>query len=321
MKIYLLAILLILNPAMAFAGGYIIDKEQNSLVWDNKPRSDTAVSWIGNLDKDNFADGFGLAIWYKANAFQVGYFGTMQKGKFNGLVKSFDLEDNYRQGNWIDGDRSSDWNKITDPSLKKLAKSDIDNLLKVISASYAPSEKMTDSNNIYSFNNFLQIFNPTLLEEHGNKKVGELSEQPNTIAPISDSQTVHPDQIATKADAETQQLPEDAKNILSQLFVGESLFDKGKYSQVQIEALFDQHVKDKEVLVSGEITNIGKSFSGDKYITIKVKDNHFFDVYPATDFNVLDYNKGQTASFIGRWTKVGTGVMISHVLKNAIKIN
>ena len=62
MKICLLAILLILNPAMAFAGSYILDKEQNSLVWDNKPRSDTAVSWIGNIDKDNFADGFCLDI-------------------------------------------------------------------------------------------------------------------------------------------------------------------------------------------------------------------------------------------------------------------
>ena len=161
----------------------------------------------------------------------------------------------------------------------------------------------------YSFSAFMKY----LENQSANlDNINEISESPDSTNSKSDT---------TLADAKAQQLPEDAKNILSQLFVGESLFDKGKYSQIQIEALFDQHVKDKEVLVSGEITNIGKSFSGDKYITIKVKDNHFFDVYPATDFNVLDYNKGQSASFVGRWTKVGTGMMISHVLKNAIKIN
>jgi hypothetical protein len=70
-------------------------------------------------------------------------------------------------------------------------------------------------------------------------------------------------------------------------------------------------------LASGEITNIGKNFSGDKYITLKVKNNHFFDIYPADDFDVLDYNKGQPASFTGKWTKVGTGLMTNHVIKSA----
>jgi hypothetical protein len=302
MKIYLLAILLILNPVMAFAGDYISDKEQNSLVWDNKPSSDTAVSWIGNLDENDFADGFGLAIWYKANNFQVGYFGTMQKGKFNGLVKSFDLTDNYRQGNWINGDRSSDWNKITDSSLKKLAKSDIDNLLKVISVSYSSSEEKSDSNNIYSFSNFLQIFNPSLLKEQ--KKNQE-------ILSVSDKQKINHDSVAS----------ENVTNILSQLFEGESLFNKGKYSQIQIDAIFDESFKDKQVLVSGKITNISKSLSGEKYISLQVTDGHFFDVYPSADFNVLDYSKGQQASFVGKWTKIGTGVVVHHVIRSAVTPN
>ncbi len=313
MKAYLLTILLILNPVIAFAGDYILDKEQNSLVWDNKPRSDTAVSWIGNLDKDNFSDGFGLAIWYKANAFQVGYFGTMKKGRFNGLVKSFDLTGNYRQGNWIDGDRSSDWNKITDTSLKKLAKSDIDNLLKIISTSYSPSEEKLDYNNIYSFNNFLQIFNPTLLKNHENKNIEASSEQPDAMSSVRDNQSVNLNPVTMA--------PENVKNIISQLFEGESLFNKGKYSQIQIDAIFDQKFKDKQVLVSGAVTNIAESLSGEKYISLQVTDGHFFDVYPSDDFNVLDYSKGKQASFVGKWTKIGTGVMTNHVIRSAVPLN
>ena len=170
----------------------------------------------------------------------------------------------------------------------------------------------------YSFSAFIEP-----LADQSTDSESETSNTPSSenINENINENSIQPESKTENADATAQPMPEDVKNILAQLFVGESLFDKGKYSQIQIEALFDQHVKDKEVLVSGEIKNIGKNFSGEKYITIKVKDNHFFDVYPAEDFNVLDYNKGQTASFVGRWTKIGTGVMISHVIKYAIKIN
>ncbi|OQW99183.1 MAG: hypothetical protein BWK73_50910 [Thiothrix lacustris] len=311
MKTYFLAIFLILNSITALAGDYIKDKEQGSLVWDNKPSNDTAASWIGNVDKDNFSDGFGLAIWYKNNVFQVGYFGTMQRGKFNGLVKSFDLTGNYKQGNWIDGNRGSDWKKITDQSLKKLAKSDIENSLNLVRGSYENPEKNTNQNNVYSFDNFLNTFNPALLETQKNKNTETVFEKPDPISSANSSQEASP----------IKPIPENIKNILSQLFEGESLFNKGKYSQIQIEAIFDQKFKDKEVMLFGEITNISKNFSGDKYITIKATDNHFFDVYPSEDFNVLDYNKGQSVTFIGRWTKVGTGIMINHIIKSAILAN
>jgi hypothetical protein len=111
MKKFLAAIILIFSSLTALAGDYIKDKEQNCFVWDNSPSNNTAVSWIGDVDKDGFANGFGLTIWYKDTDFQVGYFGTMQKGRFNGLIKSFDLNDNFKQGNWVDGDRGDDWKK------------------------------------------------------------------------------------------------------------------------------------------------------------------------------------------------------------------
>jgi len=130
------------------------------------------------------------------------------------------------------------------------------------------------------------------------------------------SEKVNDSSLKPKPEDESPSL-DDIRSILPQLFTGETIFDQGKYSQVQIEALFDQNFKDKELLVSGEIANIGKDFSGDKYIHVKVLDDHFVDIYPAEDFNVLAYSNGQTVTFAGKWTKIGTGIMIAHVVKAA----
>jgi hypothetical protein len=116
-----------------------------------------------------------------------------------------------------------------------------------------------------------------------------------------------------------QGLVQDIKIPLGVLFEGAGLMDSGKYSPVQIEALFEQNYKNMNVLVSGEINNIGKSFSGKKYLTIKLDNKNYVEVYPEDDFNVLDFNKGQNASFTGKWTEVGTGIMIKHKVENAMQ--
>ena len=146
----LLVLILIFISFPVFSGDYIRDKEQNSLIWDNDPNNETFASWVGNIDDNGFATGFGLIKWYENNMFQVGYFGTMHAGRLNGFVKSFDLKGNYKQGHWTDGKRESDWKLIREKNLKKLAQADIDNMSKILDSSPKVKEESTSDNKLDS---------------------------------------------------------------------------------------------------------------------------------------------------------------------------
>ena len=85
-----------------------------------------------------------------------------------------------------------------------------------------------------------------------------------------------------------------------------------KYSRDQQEEIFKQRFKGRTYCVRGVITDVGKDFGGRKYITVEVADMHYFDIYPADDFNILAYQKGSTVTFTGTWTYFGTGIMVKH---------
>lgn len=94
--------------------------------------------------------------------------------------------------------------------------------------------------------------------------------------------------------------------------------EDGRYSHDQRKELFNRNYKDKIYAVSGKIITVGKAaFTDRKYITIKVKTGHFFDVYPSFDFDLLKYSKDSHVSFIGEWTELGSGIMFPHTIENA----
>lgn len=114
----------------------------------------------------------------------------------------------------------------------------------------------------------------------------------------------------------------DFPNVLSViqvLFEGQGLVDSGRYSRDQQEQIFAERFKGKQYLVYGKISDVGTTaFGGRKYITIQVTTGHYFNIFPAEDFDLLDYSKGQTIGFVGEWTSLGTGIMVKHDIKNAV---
>ncbi len=111
-------------------------------------------------------------------------------------------------------------------------------------------------------------------------------------------------------------------NVLSAiqvLFQGQGLLDTGRYSRDQQVQIFTDRFKGKHYLVHGEISDVGTTtFGGRKYIAIQVTAGHYFNVFLAEDFDLLNYSKGQRIGFVGEWTRLGTGIMVKHEIKNAV---
>jgi len=122
--------------------------------------------------------------------------------------------------------------------------------------------------------------------------------------------------------AELAQPPSDFPNVLSVLGVlyeGAGILDTGKYSRDQQEQVFSDRFKDKQYFVYGQISDVGTTaFGGRKYITVMVTEGHYFDVYPAYDFDLLAYSKGTRIGFVGTWTSLGTGIMVKHKIEQAV---
>ncbi len=108
-------------------------------------------------------------------------------------------------------------------------------------------------------------------------------------------------------------------SVIQVLFQGQGLVDSGRYSRDQQEQIFTDRFKGRQYFVYGEISDVGTTaFGGRKYITIQVTAGHYFNIFPADDFNLLDYSKGQRIGFVGEWTSLGTGIMVKHDIKNAV---
>jgi len=101
----------------------------------------------------------------------------------------------------------------------------------------------------------------------------------------------------------------DADAALRQLFAGSLSAD-------QREDLYARAYRNRPIAVSGRITDVGTWF-GSKYITVQVPMGHLVDVFPAADFDLLDYRVGGTGRFEGEFTRLGTGAMIHHRIEKA----
>jgi hypothetical protein len=121
--------------------------------------------------------------------------------------------------------------------------------------------------------------------------------------------------------AEMAQPSSDFPNVLSVLgilYENEGITDTGRYSRDQQELIFSKRYKGNQYFVHGEITDVGTTaFGNRKYITLMVTKGHYFDVYPATDFDLLAYSKGQRIGFAGTWTSLGTGIIVKHKIEQA----
>lgn len=143
------------------------------------------------------------------------------------------------------------------------------------------------------------------------------------------SKCTHPDNQKTSTapqaqglqNAPSQPSPEVAQNgtnildcgkIIDFLYEGAGVVDTGKYTQDQIDQIFEKEFKGKQVLISGTIFDVGKSIIGNKYVTLEVRPNQLVNCYPAADFDILSFTKGKNVTFLGKFNAIGTGVMVNH---------
>ena len=112
----------------------------------------------------------------------------------------------------------------------------------------------------------------------------------------------------------------NVRSALDVLFEGEGILDTGKLSQDQQELLFKKDYEGKRYTLTGEIKDIGvSSFGKKKYITVRVAPWNYFDVYPAREFDLMEYRKGTHVTFVGKWTFLGSGSVIHHKIEEAVE--
>lgn len=112
----------------------------------------------------------------------------------------------------------------------------------------------------------------------------------------------------------------NATNAINMLFQGETILERGLYSFEQRELIFKRDYDGKKVFISGNVHDAG-TFFGKKYITIEVRSGHFIDIYPEGDVDIINYTRGKDVTFVGDWTRLGTGTAVHHMIESAREIN
>ena len=114
-------LLLIVN--IVCGGEYQRALDGKTLVWNNDPKPDDAVSWSGKQDKDGYATENGTLVWYRMQRARVtgsnlpaqkrvpisSYSGKMVHGKLTGPVIAADPSGKFYHGTFVDGRRTGDW--------------------------------------------------------------------------------------------------------------------------------------------------------------------------------------------------------------------
>jgi ketosteroid isomerase-like protein len=126
--------LLLLFALSAFGiGSYQRTRDGKTLVWNNYPEADEAVTWSGKRDKDGYATGYGTVRLYKFKPTLVTgsnipdrrrrsdvigrYSGEMIQGKFEGAVVNVGADGKKSYATYVSGGRTSDWSATPAPTV------------------------------------------------------------------------------------------------------------------------------------------------------------------------------------------------------------
>lgn len=124
--------------------------------------------------------------------------------------------------------------------------------------------------------------------------------------------------ISSSLRTSAESLP-NVKECLNVFFETDGMFDSGKYSSEQQQAIFNQRYKGKFFVVDGEVYDV--STRGGYHLQIKVSGSHYFNVFTSNSFDMAKYTKGQEVKFKGRWKVFGTGILIPHEIQDAEDIS
>jgi hypothetical protein len=103
------ALLVVFAGAALGAANYQRTKDGKSIVWNDAPQPGDTAEWFGNRDKENYAAGVGILIWYNGDgAVYARYHGNMVHGKFRGAV-NVHSKGKTGHATFADGKRMSRW--------------------------------------------------------------------------------------------------------------------------------------------------------------------------------------------------------------------
>ena len=103
------ALLVVFAGAALGAGNYQRTKDGKGIVWNDAPQPGDTAEWFGNRDKENYAAGVGILIWYRGDgAVYARYHGNMVHGKFRGAV-NVHSKGKTGHATFADGKRMSRW--------------------------------------------------------------------------------------------------------------------------------------------------------------------------------------------------------------------
>jgi hypothetical protein len=122
-RFFVAVALLLLIVNIACGGEYHRAIDGKSLVWNNDPKPEDAVSWSGKQDNEGYATGQGTLVWYRVERARVtgsnlpaekrvpisSYSGKMVRGKLNGPVVAADPNGKFYHGTFANGRRTGDW--------------------------------------------------------------------------------------------------------------------------------------------------------------------------------------------------------------------
>lgn len=78
----------------------------------------------------------------------------------------------------------------------------------------------------------------------------------------------------------------------------------------QKQTWFDREIAGQWFVVEGSVEDIGTTWLGEKYVTIRATPGNFCDVYLDEDFDILSRRVGESATFVGRFVLRGTGSFV-----------
>lgn len=113
-------LLLVLGIVLGFIevarceGNYQNTRDGKTLVWNSTPKSGDVATWSGDRDRDDYAHGFGLLVWYTRQPestepqLYARFWGRMVNGKFEGPV-NVHAKGKTHHAIFIDGTRMTRW--------------------------------------------------------------------------------------------------------------------------------------------------------------------------------------------------------------------
>jgi outer membrane biosynthesis protein TonB len=108
-RVFLATLALLAVGCLKAEGVYQKTKDGKTMVWNNEPKPGDTATWVGDRNRERYANGFGTLTWYTASGkIFARYYGNMVDGKFDGPVNAHS-NGRVAHATFAEGSRVSPW--------------------------------------------------------------------------------------------------------------------------------------------------------------------------------------------------------------------